>query len=106
MRKKIITDAAIKRRNYLNSLGQEVRYELLEQLYQGGGVKLKNGGRQIKVRVVVLSREDIPHLNATLADAGYPPYDIRHGCFLFAIVTYRFTDDEIAKIMRGDHQDS
>lgn len=107
MRKKIITDAAIKRRNYLDNLAQEVYDKLLEQLSQGQGVKHQDGGRQIKVRVVVLSLEDIPYLNATLAGAGYPPYDIRNGfCSPTAIVTYRFTDEEITKIMRGDYQES
>jgi hypothetical protein len=108
MRKKIITDAAIKRHNYLNTLAQEVYDKLLEQLSQGQ-VKHQDGGNEIKVQVHVRSLEDIPYLNATLADAGYPPHNVRQKfgyCSPTAIVTYRFTDDEIAKIMRGDHQES
>lgn len=109
MRKEIITDAAIKRHNYLNALEKEVHHRLSEQLFQGKGVKLKDGGREIKIQVHVQSLEDIPLLNATLANAGYPPHNVRQKlgfCSPTAIVTYRFTDDEIAKIMRGDHQES
>ena len=109
MRKKIITDAAIKRRNYLDNLEKEVHHRLSEQLFQGKGVKLKDGGREIIVQIHVQSLEDIPLLSTTLANAGYPPHNVRQKfgyCSPTAIVTYRFTDDEIAKIMRGDHQDS
>lgn len=104
MRKKIMAE-----NNYLNALAQEVYAKLLEQLSQGQGVKHRDGGSTIKVQVWVQSLEDIPLLNATLANAGYPPHDVRQKfgyCSPTAIVTYRFTDDEIAKIQRGDHQES
>ena len=109
MRKKILTDAEIERHNYLNALAQEVYVKLLEQLSQGQGVKYQDGGREIKVQAPLQNLEDIPLLNATLADAGYPPHNVRQKfgyCSPTAIVTYWFTDDEIASLNLGDYQES
>ena len=100
MRKEIMNIAASVRRNYFAEKAREVYYKLSEQLSHNEGVE-KDGMIEIKVQVRVKSVKDIPYLNGALADAGYPPADIRQklGCFSpVAIATYRFTKDEIAKI--------
>ena len=110
MRKEIMKNAASLRRRYLAEKAGEVYCKLSEHLFHNEGVE-KDGMIEIRIQVHVESPDDIPFLNATLADAGYPPQDIRQKfgfCSPTAIVTvtYRFTNSEIAKIQRGDYQES